>query len=87
MHKASPSKALIKIKIYAPGFISHDHISLDGMMELEQGSTLADLYKKLEIPFVLRPILVCSVNHERANRKTALKDGDIVSFLVPLSGG
>ena len=77
----------IKITVYAPGFIDHSHINSDGSVLLKKGATLNDLYKLLKLPVPLRLSFFCSANYEKARWGTLLKDGDIVSFLMPLSGG
>jgi molybdopterin converting factor small subunit len=77
----------IKVKVYAPGFIDHEHISKDGYVDLNDGATLYELLKKLKIPPLLRTVMFCSVNYERVPRKTNLKDGDVVTFIFPISGG
>ncbi len=77
----------IKVKLYAPAFISHAPVGADGCVELEEGATLGSLYGRLKLPFYLRLKFFWSVNSERAAWNTGLKDGDEVSFLFPLSGG
>ncbi len=77
----------MKIRVYAPPFFDHSCIDGSGLMEIAAGSTLADVYKKLGVPLVLRPILFCSVNYEKARSDRKLEDGDIVSIYFPLTGG
>jgi len=77
----------IKVKVYAPAFINHDPIDEDGMVTLNDGATLNDLYKLLKLPLPLRLSFFCSVNYEPAGWRTLLKDGDTVNFLFPISGG
>jgi molybdopterin converting factor small subunit len=77
----------IKVKLYAPAFISHAPVGADGCVELEEGATLGSLYTRLKLPLYLRLGFFWSVNSERGAWNTPLKDGDEVSFLFPLSGG
>jgi molybdopterin converting factor small subunit len=77
----------LNVKVYAPAFINHEPIGADGTVSLSDGATLYDLYRRLDLPIPLRLICFCSVNYERAKWKTKLKDGDIVTFLFPISGG
>ena len=77
----------IKILVYAPGFVDHSQINPDGIVMMEQGATLNDLYKLLKLPLPLRLSVFCSVNYEKARWGTPLKDGDTVSFLTSFSGG
>ena len=77
----------IRVKVYAPGFVSHDSIDPDGFVELAEGDSVGTLYKKLKLPIPLRLVIACSVNYGQAKRNTRLKDGDIVTFLFPIAGG
>jgi molybdopterin converting factor small subunit len=78
---------MIKVRVYAPGFINHDSIDLLGFVELNEGDLVYELYQKLKFPLPLRFIIPCSVNYEQATWNTKLKDGDTVTFLFPFSGG
>ncbi len=75
------------VKVYASGFCSFDHLDEDGFMNLPEGASLNDVYKKLRVPFPFRKILFATVNYEHVKLGTKLKDGDVVSLLSPLSGG
>jgi molybdopterin converting factor small subunit len=77
----------IKVKVYAPSFIHNEIPDGDGYVTLPEGATLNDLYKKLKLPLPLRLNFLFSVNYEQAHGDTQLKDGDVVSFLFPVSGG
>lgn len=77
----------IKIKVYAPGFINHDLLDQNGCIDLEAGDSVRALYRKLKVPLLLWPVLVCSINYEQAKISAKLKDGDVVTFLFPIAGG
>jgi molybdopterin converting factor small subunit len=77
----------MKVKVYAPAFCSFKHIDEDGNMVLPDGASLNDVYKKLRVPLPFRKLLFSAVNYRRVKLSTKLKDGDVVSFLAPLSGG
>ncbi len=77
----------MKVKIYASGFCSFEHVDEDGFMDLPEGASLNDVYKKLRIPFPFRKILFASVNYEQVKLGTKLKDGDSVSLIAPPAGG
>jgi molybdopterin converting factor small subunit len=77
----------MKVKVYAPAFCSFKHIDEDGNMVLPDGASLNDVYKKLRVPLPFRKLLFSAVNYRRVKLNTQLKDGDVVSFLAPLSGG
>jgi molybdopterin converting factor small subunit len=77
----------MRVKVHAPAFCSFEHIDEDGYMTLPDDATLNDVYKKLRVPLPFRKLLFSAVNYRRSKLSTRLKDGDAVSFLVPLSGG
>lgn len=77
----------IKVKVYAPGFINHNLIDQNGYIDMSENDSIRVLYQQLKIPPPLRPFVTCSVNYEQAKLNTKLKDGDVVTFLFPISGG
>ncbi|WP_432667165.1 MoaD/ThiS family protein [Wukongibacter baidiensis] len=77
----------MRVKVYAPMFIKTINIDDDGYVELNEGSRVKDLLRKIKIPLPLSPILMCSVNYKRAKVSTPLKDGDIITFINIISGG
>ncbi len=85
--KFGDNESRMKVKIYASGFCSFEHVDEDGFMNLPEGASLNDVYKKLRVPFLFRKVLFASVNYEHVRLNTKLKDGDIVSLLAPLAGG
>jgi molybdopterin converting factor small subunit len=83
----SEGRSTIKVKVYAPAFVNHDPIDVDGTVWLEDGAKLHELYRRLHLPLPLRLSFFCSVNYEPAKWNRKLSDGDIVTFLFPISGG
>ena len=77
----------MKIKVYVPAFIAHQSISPENTVVLEDGATIHTLYDALKLPPPLRFSFFCSINYEQAKWETPLQDGDIVSLLLPISGG
>ncbi|MBU2511080.1 MoaD/ThiS family protein [bacterium] len=77
----------MKIKVYAPIFGNTDALDDSGCLELAENATLNDVFKKMKIPFLLRNSLLCMVNYERGKSDRKLSEGDIISFIGPLSGG
>jgi len=57
------------------------------MMVLPPGARLFTVYRRLKIPLVLQPLVICNVNYQRMKLNTQLKDGDVISFMLPLAGG
>jgi molybdopterin converting factor small subunit len=77
----------LKVRITAPPFCDHSSIDNLGNIELAEGASLNDLYKKMKVAALLRPFLITSVNYEIARPSVTLSDGDDVSIFWPLSGG
>lgn len=80
-------ESTIKVKVYIPAFVNHEQIDQQGNVALDANATLADLFHHLEIPLPLRLSFLYMVNYEQANWNTPLHDGDIVTFIIPISGG
>ncbi len=78
---------LMKIRVYAASFCSFEDIDQDGYMVLPEGALLDDVYKRLQVPWVLKKIVFATVNYKRVGLKTRLQDGDVVSFFSALGGG
>jgi sulfur carrier protein ThiS len=55
-------------------------------VELPEGSLVADLIERLDLPLELEHLLV-AVNHRVVDESTALQDGDRVNVMPALSGG
>lgn len=77
----------MKVQVYPPPFANLDALDEDGMLLLEPGARLSAVYRQLKIPLVLQPLVICHVNYQRVKLNTQLKDGDIISFMLPLAGG
>jgi molybdopterin converting factor small subunit len=81
------SAGSMRIKIYAPAWIDHTRLDRDGTLQVEEGATLTKVCEILKIPRLLRLDIFCSVNYDQVKMDTLLKDGDIVTFIAPISGG
>ena len=57
------------------------------MLDLPPGARLVSVYRRLKIPLVVQPLVICLVNYQRVKLNTQLKDGDVISFMLPLAGG
>jgi molybdopterin converting factor small subunit len=78
---------MIKVKVYAPAIIDHSKLDSNSYLILEDGTSLRKLYRLIKVPLWLQPILFCTVNYDRVKMNTILQDGDVVSFIAPISGG
>jgi molybdopterin converting factor small subunit len=77
----------IKVRVYAPGFISHEAIDQDGFVQLAEGSSVRQLFKKMKISLFARILVTSFVNYEPAKMNRKLEENDIVSLMFPVSGG
>lgn len=77
----------MRIRVYAPAILDHSLLDHEGYLQAEDGVTLKKIYGLLKVPLLLRPILYCTVNYDRVKMNTRLKDGDVISFIAPVSGG
>ncbi len=77
----------IIVKMYAPAFVDHSQIAEDGSVRLVEGATLNDLFSQLKLPLPLRFLFFFKVNYERPGWNMRLNDGDIITFLFPVTGG
>ena len=77
----------MKIRVTAAPFCDHSLIDESGCMQIKDGASLNELYRLLKIGFVLRPLLLTTVNYDRARPSKRLSEGDEVSIFWPLSGG
>jgi len=79
----------MRVRVYLPPYIKSDNNKLDrdGYIELEDGTTLRELFKILKVPLPFGMVHVCRVNYEKATLNRELKEGDIVSFFAMISGG
>ncbi len=75
---------MIRVKIIAPFKIAQ--IDRNGEVELPDRTTVGRLVRLLHAPLYAHVIPVF-VNGSQAGRGKILKNGDLVVFLVPISGG
>lgn len=77
----------MKVQVYPPPFANLSELDENGGLDLEPGAHLSTVYRRLKIPLVLQPLIICNVNYERVKLNTQLKEGDVISFILPLAGG
>ena len=77
----------MRVKIIAP--LGSDRSALDerSWAELPEGSTVRTALKVIKCSPVKARLLLVSVNGERADFGRELKEGDVVGFFSPISGG
>jgi molybdopterin converting factor small subunit len=77
----------IKVKVYIPGFCSDELLDENSMIEIESGTRVNQVLKILKTPLVLRKVLLVTVNYQKVNKKYILKNNDVLSIFIPVSGG
>jgi molybdopterin converting factor small subunit len=80
-------KDSMRVKVYAPGFLSRGQLDPEGTLLLDPGTTLDALYIHLHMPEPFRRSFYCSVNDLKAAWTAELHDGDKVVFMYPMAGG
>ena len=77
----------MKVKIFPPMGCKTDCLDERGWVNLPEGSTVSDVLKAIGCSKLKAKLLLCSLNGERVELNTPLKDGDVVGFFAPVSGG
>lgn len=77
----------MRIKVYAPAFIDHSLLDKNGFLEVEESATVNKVFGLLKVPLILRPMMFYTVNYDRVKLSTRIKEGDVISIIVPISGG
>ena len=77
----------MKVKVIPP--LGSDRSALDerGWMDVPMGTTVSDVLRIIKCNPVKAKLLLVSVNGERVSLRTELRDGDVVGFFSPVSGG
>ncbi len=75
---------MVRVKVVAPFIISQ--ADSGGEVELPDRTTVGRLIRLLHVPLYAH-VLPVVVNGSQAGRRKILKNGDLVVFLVPISGG
>ncbi len=76
---------MIRVQLVAP--FELDGIDSDGCVDLPDGARVADLFKRVHgLPLYVR-LLPVAVNGDQVKLSHRLKDGDMVLFIMPVSGG
>ena len=77
----------MKIKVFPPPGGKRDCLDERGWAEVPEGSTISDVLKMIHCSKLKAKVLLCSLNGERVDLDTTLKDGDVIGFFAPVSGG
>ena len=77
----------MKVKVFPPRGCDRSALDARSWMEIPEGSTVGDVLRIIKCSPLRAKLLLVSVNGERAKFKHVLKDGDVVGFFSPVSGG
>lgn len=76
---------MIRVKLVAP--FELEGIDSEGCVDLPDGARVKDLLSRVQgLPLYAR-FLPIAVNGDQVERSYRLKDGDMVLFIMPVSGG
>lgn len=75
------------IKVYPGSMVKCIGLDEDGNIEVEDGLSVRELLGRLKVPALVRPLILVSVNGMNTERNYRLKQGDAVSFMMPVAGG
>ena len=78
---------MIRVKVFPPYGCDRSALDEKSWMEIREGSTVKDVLKIIRCNSLKAKMLMVSVNGERSPLSRELKDGDVVGFLYPVSGG
>jgi len=78
---------MIKIEVYATPVCSFEKISKEGYMEIPEGTTLLEVLKIIKLPFLHRKFSVITVNSDKVKGSYVMKDKDVLSIFMPVTGG
>ena len=77
----------MKVKVLPPRGCDRSALDERSWAEIPEGSTVRDVLKIIKCSPVKARLLLVSVNGERSKLDNVLKDGDVVGFFIPVSGG
>ena len=78
---------MIRVKVFPPYGCDRSALDERSWMEVEEGSAVGDVLKIIRLSPLKAKLLLMSVNGERASLSQKLKDGDVIGFIAPVSGG
>ena len=77
----------MRIKVLPPHGCDRGALDARSWAELPEGSTVRDVLRLVRCSPVKAKLLLVSVNGERSPLTRVLRDGDVVGFFFPVSGG
>ncbi len=78
---------MMRIRVYSGLFVPSDQLDEDGYLHVEQTITLKQCLQILRCPLWIKLGKLYRVNYQKVPLHTHLKEGDVISFIVPIAGG
>ena len=77
----------MRVKILPPHGCDRSALDARSWAELPEGSRVRDALRLIRCSPLRAKLLLVSVNGERSSPERVLRDGDVVGFFFPVSGG
>ena len=77
----------MRVKVMPPHGCDRSALDERSWAELREGSTVRDVLRLIRCSPLKAKLLLVSVNGERSPLDRKLRDGDVVGFFFPVSGG
>lgn len=77
----------MRVKVFPPHGCDRSALDERSWMELPGGSRVKDVLRIIRCSPLKAKLLLVSVNGERSALDRELRDGDVVGFFFPASGG
>ncbi len=77
----------MRVKVLPPHGCDRSALDARSWAELPEGSTVRDVLRLIRCSPLRAKLLLVSVNGERSSPERELRDGDVVGFFFPISGG
>ena len=77
----------MRVKVLPPHGCDRSALDERSWMELPEGTTVRQLLRIIRCSPLKAKLLLVSVNGERVSLDRELRDGDVVGFFYPVSGG
>ncbi len=78
---------MIKIQVYPGPLCNADTLAEDGLIQVEEGTTVGDLLRQIGCPRTVERAGLFTLNHKRTKTHRKLNDGDVLSVIGPVAGG
>ena len=77
----------MRVKVLPPHGCDRSALDERSWMELPEGASVRDVLRIIRCSPVKAKLLLVSVNGERSELGRVLRDGDVLGFFYPVSGG